>query len=201
MHTLLYGGSFDPVHHGHLILARAAREALQADAVLFVPAHVSPFKTTPGAAAEDRLQMLRLATQGDPHFQVDDCELRRAGKSYTFDTLRELLAQNPGTRYTLLLGQDQLATFHSWHNAQQILAMAEVALVGRPGHSLDTDLAAVEAKLGPPTAARLRAALLPTPLLEISATAIRARVQQQLPISYLVPEVVAAYIAQHHLYR
>ncbi len=201
MHTLLYGGTFDPIHHGHLILARAAREALQADAVLLIPARVSPLKTDPGTSAADRLQMLRLATQGETHFQIDDRELRRTGKSYTFDTLRELQTQNPTARYTLLLGQDQLATFHSWHHVQQILAMAQVALLGRPGTSLDAGLAAVEAKLGPPTAQRLRAALLPTPLIEISATAIRARVKQGLPISYLVPEPVAAYIAQHGLYR
>src|SRR3954468_7146101 len=113
-HILLYGGTFDPIHNGHLITCRRARELLNADSVLLFPARQSPHKSTraPGASGEQRLAMIHLAIAKEPGFAVDDRELKREGPSYTVDTFRELKAERPGDRFTLLLGTDQLPKLH-----------------------------------------------------------------------------------------
>jgi nicotinate-nucleotide adenylyltransferase len=210
MHILVYGGTFDPIHNGHLITSRAAREALGADQVLFVPVWVSPFKKgdPPAAAPAQRLEMIRLAIEGESGFAVDECEYRRGAQgrpSYTMDTLEELRRERPQDRFTLLLGQDQLAKLHAWHRVGEILAAADVALMGRPAGAAQAaaegGLRAMEAKLGAEVAERLRAAMLATPLIEISATQVRGRVRDGLSISGLVPDAVGAYIARHNLYR
>jgi len=203
LHTLLYGGTFDPIHHGHLITCQRARELLNADQILLIPA-ISPHKTDlPVTAAEHRLAMLQLAIENVPHFVIDPRELSRTGPSYTADTLDELQRDHPTTRFTLLLGADQLPKFHTWTRIHDILTY-NIAILGRPSPSLplspSPSLAAIRDHLGPAVADRLEKAILPTPLIEISATDIRRRVQQNLPIHYLVPAAVAAYIQTHHLY-
>ncbi|MCL2640801.1 MAG: nicotinate (nicotinamide) nucleotide adenylyltransferase [Phycisphaerales bacterium] len=199
-HTLLYGGTFDPIHHGHLITCQRARELLGADQVLLIPAAVSPHKTAhPATSAEHRLAMLRLAVANVPQFAVDPRELSRSGPSYTADTLDELRRDHSGTCFTLLLGADQLAKFHAWVRIHDILAHG-IAILPRPSSPLGISFAAICEHLGPDVAARLERAVLPTPLIEIAATDIRQRVQQNLPIDYLVPAAVAAYIQSHHLY-
>ena len=228
-HVLLYGGTFDPVHHGHLITCRAAREYLAADLVVLIPAWVSPHKvgagwraganplaqpteTVPpwragGASAAQRLEMLRLAVAGDAGFTVDERELTRGaaaivgGKpSYTIDTVEELLREKPTDRLTLLIGADQLPKLHTWQEAERLFTMVEVGVLGRPSdRSLQAAMVAVRQHLGAKIADRLT--LLPTPLVEISATEIRRRVRERLSIAYLVPEKVAEYIDRERLYR
>ena len=199
-HWLIFGGTFDPVHHGHLLTAQAAREQLGADEVLLVPAFVSPHKLDQQAAtAADRLAMLRLATAGLPGFRIYTGELDRGGASYTADTLDLLHRDHPDTRLTLLIGADQLPKFHTWRRVRDILALAQIAVLGRPAASVSC--AALQAALGPAEAQRLQDAVLPTPLLEISATDIRARVAAGQSIHFLVPPAVEAYIRGHGLYR
>jgi len=206
MHVLLYGGTFDPIHNGHLITSRAAREVLHADQVLLIPAWVSPLKKgePPTATPQQRLEMIRFAIGNDSDFAVDDCEILRgtqARPSYTIDTLEALQQTRPADRFTLLLGADQLAKFHAWHRTGDILKTVAIALMGRPGAALDAGLNSVQSTLGDAVAQRLRDAFLPTPLIEISATSIRARVRAGLPISHLVPEGVARCIAEQGLYQ
>ena len=212
-HTIVYGGTFDPIHHGHLITCQKARELLNADRVVFIPAGISPHKTTrqTGASGEQRLAMIKLAIADAPYFAVDDRELQREGPSYTADTLdeleRESLAAGSGgsaEQFTLLIGADQLAKLHTWHRIKDILAESEtrgLAILGRPGdHAVDDALTEFAGHLGLPVADRLAKAILATPLIDISATDIRERIGRNLPIDYLVPPSVAAYIRDHHLY-
>jgi nicotinate-nucleotide adenylyltransferase len=216
-HTIVYGGTFDPIHHGHLITCQKARELLGADRVLFIPAGISPHKTMrqTGATGDQRLAMIKLAIAEAPaphYFAVDDRELLREGPSYTADTLDELERESralepgkAGERFTLLIGVDQLGKFHTWHRIQDILVESQtrgVAILGRPGdHAVDDALTEFAAHLGLPIADRLAKAILPTPLIDISATDIRERIAGNLPVDYLVPASVAAYIREHHLYR
>ncbi|MEO6067736.1 MAG: nicotinate-nucleotide adenylyltransferase [Gemmatimonadales bacterium] len=184
----LLGGSFDPVHHGHLIAALVAREALQLDEVLFIPAGVQPFKTGgPAAPAVDRVAMLRLALAGLTGLGVETCEVDREGPSYTVDTLRTLEGREPGRSFILLLGADAAAEFPRWREAEEIVRRARVAVLTRPGHVV-------------PAAAWV-SAVVPMPALEISATDLRRRVAAGHPIRYFVPDAVASYVAQHGLYR
>ncbi len=205
-HTLIYGGTFDPVHHGHLIAARAACEILRADLVLLVPARISPHKTgePPGASDEQRVEMLRLAIQaggGGNMFAVDEREMRREGPSYTFDTVEELQRENPREKLTLLIGADQLPRLHSWHRVAELLERAKPAVMARPmAESPERAFAAIGEKLGEDVVRELRGRMLMTPLVDISARNIRFRVRQGLAISFLVPEAVAVYIAAAKLY-
>ena len=131
---------------------------------------------------------------------MDDSELHRTGPSYTADTLAELKASHPHDCFTLLVGLDQLPILHTWHKIHQLLADTKIAVLGRPPHDAEPAMAAIEKNLGPIIAQNLRRSLLSTPLIDISATGIRQRVHDNLPITYLVPESVSAYIETHHLY-
>jgi nicotinate-nucleotide adenylyltransferase len=202
-HLLLYGGTFDPIHHGHLIPCRRARELLHADTVLLIPARVSPHKTDPTrlttTTPEQRLAMLRLAIDNEPGFTIDPRELSRQGPSFTVDTLREFAAERPGTRLTLLIGADQLRLFATWRHIEQIMALADVAVLARPGTDLASGLEQVLKTLGREAAARI--APLETPQIDISATVIRQRAAEGLSLRYLVPDAVADYIREQGLYR
>lgn len=180
----ILGGSFDPIHHGHLILGRAAREELGLDTVLFVPARISPHKTqTRPATAEDRLSMVRLALADEPGFAADDLELRRPPPSYTVDTLRELTARHPGAELFLLIGTDNAAKFDTWHQPDEIERLARIIVLQR----------------GPETPEH------PWPvvrrLVELSSTEIRQRVAEGRSIRYLTPAAVCDYIKARGLYR
>lgn len=184
----LFGGSFDPVHHGHLIAAMVAREALGLDEVWFVPAAAQPFKTGGHAAsAADRVAMLRLAVAGQPGLTLESCEVEREGPSYTVDTLRTLEGRQPGHRFILLLGADAAADFPRWREPEEIARRAQVAVLARPGHAVPS--------------APWVSAVVPVPALEISATDLRRRVADGRSIRYFVPDAVATYVAQHGLYR
>ncbi len=190
MATGLLGGSFDPIHHGHLIAADRAAEALGLERVLLVPCARQPLKATgPVASATHRLAMLELAVAGHAGFAVEPLELTRPGPepSYTVDTLRALRARCPGERLVLLLGADAAADLPRWRAVDEVARLAEVAVLTRPG--------------APEVADGLARHVVATPAIEISASEIRARCLAGKSIRFLVPEAVAEYVARHGLYR
>ena len=186
----LMGGSFDPIHLGHLRAAENAREALSLDLVLFVPAAEPPHKPTMGLSpAPDRLAMVALAIADNPSFVSSDLELRRSGPSYTVDTLAELARERRGDEMFLIVGSDTLGEMATWHEPERIFALSTIAVADRPGAE---DIAAPL-----PTALVVRVS---GPGLFLSASEVRRRVRQGLSLRYLIPEKVAAYIATHELY-
>jgi len=183
----LFGGSFDPVHHGHLIVARVAAEALALDELRFLPAREQPFKQgRHGAPAADRSVMLELAVAGSPGFAIERTELDRPGPSYTVDTLEALRAREPAASLTLLLGADAAAELDAWHRATELPRLARVIVFGRAG--------------APIPSSPLIAGSIAVPAVDISATEIRRRVRAGLPIRYWVPDAVAEYMVRHRLY-
>jgi nicotinate-nucleotide adenylyltransferase len=183
----LLGGSFDPIHHGHLLVARAVLEALGLDSVRFVPAREQPFKRgRHGATAEQRAAMVALAVAEEPRFALERAELDRPGPSYTVDTLRALKAREPGIELVLLVGADAAQELSSWHEAAEIPRLAKVAAFARPG--------------APPPRGPGIWRTVAVPAIDISATEVRERVRAGRPIRWLVPEAVARYVAAERLY-
>lgn len=191
MHIGIFGGSFNPPHVGHLIVAEAMREQFALDRVLWIPSRQPPHKPGAGLAdARHRLAMTRLATDGNPAFAVSEVELRREGVSYTVDTVRALQEAHPDDTFSLLIGGDSLRDFGSWHRPDEIARRVALLVYRRPGAHV--------ADLPPGLAARIRFA--DAPLLDVSGTDIRARCRAGRSIRYLVPDPVRAYIAGHGLY-
>lgn len=181
----LLGGSFDPVHHGHLVTAVVLRELLGLGEVRLVPAGLQPFKTGHAAPGEHRLRMLELAVADYPGLAVDRAELDRPGPSYMVDTLRTLRVREPGESWTLLVGADAATDFPSWREAEAIGELARVVFFDRAGQ---------------PPPARRDTDRVEVPAIDISATDVRARVRDGRSIRYWVPDAVAEYIASHRLY-
>ena len=200
--VVLLGGSFDPVHHAHLICARAVAEAVAVGRVVLVPAAQPPHKKGTVASAEDRLAMLRLAVAGDDLFEIDDVELRRGGASYTYDTLAAIRARRPGARLHWVIGADMLRDLHLWRRVNEVLEMAELLVMVRPpwDREMEQTFAALAGRLGSEVADRLRRHVVPTPLVDISSTEVRRRVAAGLSIRYLVSEAVRDYIERRGLY-
>ncbi len=187
----LFGGSFDPPHRAHLALARAARDALALDELRWLPAGQPWQKSRALSAARHRVAMVESAIAGEPGMRVERIEIERQGPSYTVDTVRSLVAREPGHTWWLLIGQDQHANFASWHHWRELLAQVRLAVAQRPG-------------VGVPVPAEVLAhgfVPIPMPLHDISATEIRRRVAAGQDISQLVPPGVAGYIDQQGLYR
>ena len=193
----IFGGTFDPIHFGHLRLAEEARERLALDRVLFVPNRVSPFKTdrmtTPPGL---RLEMVRQAVADNPAFAVSALEVEReAGPSYTIDTIRALRAERgPKTEMYLLTGTDAVRDLPGWREPDALLALVRIAAALRPG----VNESAVVAALPPAWAARV--AFIPMTALDISASDLRARVASGRSIAYLVPRAVETFVREHGLY-
>ena len=180
----LFGGTFDPVHNGHLILARETIEQLQLDRLILIPNAISPHKQTRVAApGELRLEMLRRAVAGEPKLEVDDLELRRTGPSYAIDTVEEMLLRYPGAHLHYLIGEDNVAELHTWRRANELQRLVQFVVLSRRVHSVVHLFPVVERDV------------------EISATEIRKRVAKGASIRYLVPENVLETIETHHLYR
>lgn len=193
------GGTFDPVHLGHLLIAEEARVRLKLDSMLLIPAGEPWLKSEqPLSPSEHRLRMLELSVASNPHFRVARNELDRPGPSYTVDTLRELRQElGPDTTLYFILGLDALAEFHRWEQPESILELCELAIVSRPGFQNSNILDQLLARF--PEAGR-RINLLSVPLIDISATDIRNRAKQGHSFRYLVPEAVEEYILEHRLY-
>jgi nicotinate-nucleotide adenylyltransferase len=193
------GGTFDPVHRGHLAVAREARESLGLDKVLMVPAgRPGSVKKAQLTGAQHRLAMLRLAVVGEPHLEVSTIETDRPGPSYTVDTMAALREKyGDQSEIYFILGDDSLAQLPAWHEPRRLIKLCRLVAVPRPGHPRP-DLEALEARL---PGIKERVTLLTGPHLDISATAIRARVARGESIADLVPEPVAVYIKMQELYQ
>lgn len=200
--VLLFGGSFDPLHCGHLIVARAAAEQLGAARVVLIPSAQPPHKLhVTRAPAAQRLELCRLATAGDPLFEVSDWELAQPGPNYTLLTVQHFRAQyGADAPLYWLLGQDSLGELHTWYEVGALAEACALVTAPRPGPPAP-DFTALAALLSPAALNRLRAQVLATPLIDISATEIRRRVRAGLSVRYLVPDAVAEYIAAHRMYR
>jgi nicotinate-nucleotide adenylyltransferase len=179
----IYGGTFDPIHHAHLILAREALEQLGMEQIIFVPAAVSPFKEAPEVSAEARLSMLRAAVENEPGFAIDDCELRRPPPSYTFDTISDFRRREPDAEIYYLLGQDNVLSLSKWHRFDELKKLVQFVVLDRTGNQGSHAYVTVARKI------------------DISATEIRKRVASGRSIRYLVPEAVEKIIRQGKLYR
>jgi len=194
--TGILGGSFDPIHFGHLAIAEEARVALALDRVLFIPAARQPLKTRAHAAQPAmRLEMARLACAANQGFEVSTLELERPGPSYTVATI-DVLSRSIGGELFFILGADALADLPRWHAAERIVEQARIVAVGRPGAAPDTPKIA-----GALPALASRLTLLDGPMLDISSTDLRLRVAAGRPIRYQTPDAVVEYIAEHRLYR
>jgi len=183
----LFGGSFDPVHVGHLVAAETLADLLGLT-VRFLPARAQPLKPAAHTASpEQRAEMLALAVAGNPRFRVERIELELPVPSYTVRTLRALAEREPGNRFVLLLGADAAAELGDWYEAEALPALADVVAFARPGAE--------------PPAHRLISRVVAVPALDVSATDVRQRVAAGRSIRYLVPDAVRDYIATHGLYR
>ncbi|HET9040197.1 MAG TPA: nicotinate-nucleotide adenylyltransferase [Gemmatimonadales bacterium] len=183
----LLGGSFDPIHHGHLIVGQVAAESLGLDELRFVPAREQPFKVGRHAAgAAHRAAMLELAIAEVPGFAVERAELGREGPSYTVETLLTLRGREPGVAWTLLLGADAAAELGAWHRANELPALARIVVFARPGIPIPDS--------------PLISGTVEVPAVDISATTIRRRVREGRSVRYWVPDAVAEYMARHRLY-
>lgn len=193
----VFGGTFDPIHNGHLRLAEEAREQLNLAAIVFVPNVQSPFKADRVVSPADvRLELLRVAVGDNPHFAVSDVEIRRGGVSYTIDTLRMLLAESrEEISLTFLTGSDALRDMMRWRSPHEIFRLAEVGAAIRPGVSREESLSEL------PEALRGRVHFVQMPALAISATDIRRRAGAGLSVRYLVPLAVERRIVEQKLYR
>ncbi|HEY3487728.1 MAG TPA: nicotinate-nucleotide adenylyltransferase [Gammaproteobacteria bacterium] len=205
----ILGGTFDPVHYGHLKPAHEIYQRLHLDDLRLVPCSNPVHREAPSASAEQRLRMLQLALQEYPQFTVDDREIRRRGRSYTVDTLSELRQEFPDAVLCLLLGLDALEGFKQWHRWRQILKMAHLLVSPRPGYGMDpkSERAKLIAEFGVTSEAALydrpggAILLVATGQYDISSTVIRQRVRDHQTLSGLVPPGVASWIKEHRIYE
>ncbi len=190
----VFGGTFDPIHRGHLEVAESCAHRLDLDPVLMIPSSQPPHRPAPQASAADRLAMVELAVQGRQPLLAGDLEVRRGGVSYTVDTIRALAELHPGADLVLLLGWDAAAEFRDWHDAPVIGELAQIAVFNRtgatpPGVGLDS--------LGLPAGALY----IEVPSPSVSATSVREALTQDSGGANFLPNTVAAYIREHDLYR
>ncbi len=183
------GGTFDPIHHGHLVAASEVAQSFDLDEVVFVPTG-EPWQKEKVTEGEHRYLMTVIATAANPRFTVSRVDIDRTGPTYTIDTLRDLKTQRPDAELFFITGADAVAQILSWRDHDELWDLAHFVAVSRPGHVLSTD--------GLPTD---DVSQLEIPALAISSTDCRRRVHEGNPVWYLVPDGVVQYIAKHHLYR
>lgn len=189
------GGSFDPVHLGHLHVAQALKKYCRLDEVWFTPAYQNPHKKDrPMASVSDRLEMLYLATEGESSFKVVDIECKRKGPSYTIDTLKQLKELHPHSDFYLVLGFDAVKQFHRWKSPYEILSLCTLVVVARDQEDVSLDYEDVELEK------RVREAIAPFPLFPASSTVIRKLACEGKSLHQLLPLPVARYIEAHGLY-
>jgi nicotinate-nucleotide adenylyltransferase len=183
------GGTFDPIHHGHLVAASEAQVSLELDEVIFVPTG-QPADKTEVSPAEHRYLMTVIATASNPRFRVSRVDIDRPGFTYTVDTLHDIRQEFPDADLFFITGADAIATFLSWKDSTELTALAHFVAVTRPGHELQVADVPSDA-----------VTVLEVPALAISSTDCRSRVYAGEPVWYLVPDGVVQYIAKHRLYR
>jgi nicotinate-nucleotide adenylyltransferase len=192
----ILGGTFDPIHVGHLAVAKGAVECARLDRVLFVPSAQPPHRAAALAPAEDRLAMTKLAVQGEPHFEVSDVEVQRGGRSYTADTLSELHGAHPDDELFVILGWDAARLFRTWHEPERVRALASMVIVDRPGLGPPAQSELAGLGLDP---ARVIKCHVPTP--NVSGSALRRAIAAGQPVTGQLPPAVERYVADHDLYR
>jgi len=185
----IFGGTFDPIHLGHLITAQSVRELRNLEKIIFIPAFISPHKgDVKTTSAEERLDMIKLAIDGIPFFDYSDIEIKKGGVSYTIDTLKEL--KKIYDELEIIIGYDNIFTFHTWKEPDEIMKMAKIVVLKRKSsHPPEFEDEYYK-----------RAVFVQTRGIEISATDIRERVKNEMPINFLVPPAVMEYIYKHKLY-
>ncbi len=183
------GGTFDPIHHGHLVAASEVAQSFDLDEVLFVPTGM-PYQKSDVTESEHRYLMTVIATAANPRFSVSRVDIDRTGPTYTIDTLRDLRAQHPDADLYFISGADAITQILDWKDVDELWSLAHFVAVTRPGHVLTIS--------GLP---RSDVSLLEVPALAISSTDCRSRVSRGFPVWYLVPDGVVQYISKHHLYR
>jgi nicotinate-nucleotide adenylyltransferase len=198
---VLFGGTFDPVHHGHLIVAREVAEARGLEQITLLPAGQPPHKAEARTPAIHRLAMCRLVARYDPLFTVSDVETRREGRSYTIDTVDAF--RREGARVTLIIGTDMLDYLPQWHRAEELVQRASFLVAARPplDERVEEILRSLGTEFGEDVARRMRDAIVETSRIEISSTGIRNRVAQGQAVEYLTPEFIVNYIEEAGLYR
>jgi nicotinate-nucleotide adenylyltransferase len=197
----IFGGTFDPVHTGHLILAEQGREQGRLDEVWFVPAAHPPHKDEPTLTRfEQRVEMLALSIAGNPAFLIDELEKERPGPSYTADTLSELRSRHPTHEFWLLIGSDTLLDLPHWHQPQRVLEQASLLVIDRPGSAVLT-AEQVREQLHLPGQTPLRLDVIETPQIDISSRDLRRRAAAGRSLRYFLPRAVECYIHEKRLYR
>ena len=211
----IFGGTFDPIHHGHLRLAQEALEQCRLGTVRFIPSGTPPHRQAPLATAEQRLHMVQLAINGQPGFITDEREVHRLDKCYTVDTLSALRNElGEQQSLSLLLGSDAFLQLHTWHQWPRLFELAHIVVMQRPGQPLGNAIAQADEKLRQQYQTRLAPSsqllhetasghivVLAMPQLDISATDIRSRAAQNKSLRYLLPDSVAHYIQTNKLYK
>ena len=203
------GGTFDPLHLGHLRAAEVVRDAMRLDRVLFVPAATPPHKASPATDAEHRFGMLERALAGEPFFEVSRVEIDRGGRSYTIETLEALAAGSKGSRFFFVTGTDAFSEIRTWKSWQRLLGAHWFVVHERPGFPVEAVKDALpegissrvldESELEPGTEPRVL--FLRRPMLKVSSTEIRRSIRENRSIRFLVPDAVADYIRENRLYR
>lgn len=185
----ILGGTFNPVHIGHLAIAQAAQEKCDLDQVIFVPCSLPPHKKGTGlVSATDRYAMVRIAIQNNPVFAISDFEIKRGGKSYSVDTVRYFRQQFPsGTKFFFILGEDWAGDLETWQEIDALVKMVTFVIINRPGHT--------------PEKSRIKYRSVATAGIDVSASGIRRLIQEGQSGRYFVPDGVRAYITKHHLYK
>lgn len=192
----IFGGTFDPVHNGHLIMAENVKDQMHLDEVMFIPSRIPPLKNSAAITdGEHRLNMLKLAIEGNDNFIINDIELKMRGEepNYTVNTLLKLRESysNDQVKFYLVIGMDQLINLHKWKDPGKLFALTEVVIINRPGYLIQQ----VENEYS------RRGIFVPVPNIDISATDIRYRIKEKRSIKYLVPAKVEDYIYENELYK
>jgi nicotinate-nucleotide adenylyltransferase len=194
----LFGGTFDPVHQGHLILAERCRDDAQLDEVWLMPNYVPPHKGQEITRFEHRVDMLNLAITGQPKFKVDPIEKELPPPSYTAETLAELKRRHPEHVFALIMGADCLPDLHKWYEPLRVVAEAELLVVPRPGYELWSAQAVADSLKT--SSADIRLSVIECPLIDIASREVRQRVQAGKSVRYIVPRAVEEFIRERGLY-
>ncbi len=181
----ILGGTFDPPHIGHLIVAEGIREALELDEIRFLPNHIPPHKTKTSTTNQERLDMLQLSTKGNPFFRIETIEWEREGPSYTIDTIKLLKVREPDSEWYFIIGADMIEYLPKWKQVDELAQLVHFTGVKRPGYQEKTDYPVTMADI---------------PEISISSSLIRSRIKEGKSIKYLVPEEVKLYIEENRLY-
>jgi nicotinate-nucleotide adenylyltransferase len=197
----VFGGAFDPVHYGHLILAEQCREQGRLDEVWFVPAPRPPHKPEHEITRfEQRVEMLALAIAGNPAFRIDELEKERAGPSYTADTLAELHRRHPAHEFFLVVGSDTLLDLPHWYQPRRVIESAALLVMRRPNNEV-MPIEELRSRLSLPESAALRMEVVETPLIDIASRDLRRRAAAGRSLRYFLPRAVELYIYEKKLYR